>query len=487
MGKKKKLSPEQARKKIKRRGKRRFVLSVILLVSVILIGGTFISLLVMMLRDETLKAVFSVIESAFLSDPIVRSIVIFWILAIPILLIIFLVINGVRRRKFRYYRLTWEETVRIAVDSEKKQIEKEQEKELHSHRFSALNEIGTAPVRVRDGAVSSLQELCQKFRMFAATNLHLYYTEAQIREFVASLAVSHILILQGISGTGKTSLTYAFGEFIGNSSTIIPVQPMWKERSDLLGYYNEFTRKYNETALLRKMYEANSSEKIYITVLDEMNIARVEYYFAEFLSLLEIPNPELRYLEVVTDKWDDDPEGLKDGRIKLPENMWFVGTANNDDSTFSISDKVYDRAMVVDLDNRTPPFTGDEKEATVPISFREFTRLAEDAQRGYEITRRNERRLKALDEHLVENFQITFGNRIMRQIRSYISVYAACGGEELEALDDILCKKVLRKLANKDLSLLKNALEETSKYLETLFGEGKMPKCRNYLVRVQKM
>ena len=335
--------------------------------------------------------------------------------------------------------------------------------------------------------VASLAELCDRFRRFAATNLHLYYTETQIREFVASLAVSHILILQGISGTGKTSLTFAFGEFIGNPSTIIPVQPMWKERSDLLGYYNEFTKKYNETVLLRKMYEANASENMYITVLDEMNIARVEYYFAEFLSLLEIPNPELRYLEVVSDKWDDDPEGLKDGRIKLPENMWFVGTANNDDSTFSISDKVYDRAMIVDLESRTPPFAGDKPEPTAPIPYRDFLLLSENAQRGYEITRRNERRLKAFDDHLAETFQITFGNRIMRQIRSYISVYVACGGEELEALDDILCKKVLRKLAHKDLSLMKAELEETSKYLETLFGEGKMQQCRNYLARVYKL
>ncbi len=480
------LPPEQARKKIRRRSKRRFALSVILLVSILFIGGSFIALLVMLWRDEMLQPVFSTIETVFLSNELVRTIVIFWILAIPLLLIIFLVINGVRRRKFRYYRLTWEDTVRIAVDTEKREYEKEQEKAMHSHRFSALNEkpVGAA---VRAGAVQSLAELCEKFRRFAATNLHLYYTEAQIREFIASLTVSHILILQGISGTGKTSLTYAFGEFIGNPSTIIPVQPMWKERSDLLGYYNEFTRKYNETILLRKMYEANSSESIYITVLDEMNIARVEYYFAEFLSLLEIPNPELRYLEVVTDKWDDDPEGLKDGRIKLPENMWFIGTANNDDSTFSISDKVYDRAMVVDLDSRTTPFAGEEAEPTVPVSYRDFMMLAETAQRGYEITRRNERRLKALDEHLTETFQITFGNRIMRQIRSYISVYVSCGGDELEALDDILCKKVLRKLAYKDLSLMKGDLEDTAKYLETLFGEGKMPKCRRYLSRVYKL
>ena len=120
------------------------------------------------------------------------------------------------------------------------------------------------------------------------------------------------MILQGISGTGKTSLAYALGEFLGNKSTVIPVQPMWKERTDMIGYYNEFTGRFNETTLLEKMYEANYSKDIYITVLDEMNIARVEYYFAEFLSLMELPDAEERYLDVVTDKREKDPKGLKE-------------------------------------------------------------------------------------------------------------------------------------------------------------------------------
>ena len=139
------------------------------------------------------------------------------------------------------------------------------------------------------------------------------------------MAVTHILIMQGMSGTGKTSLAYAFGEFMSNHSVIVPIQPMWKEKSDLVGYYNEFTKRFNETILLQKMYEANYTDDMYITVLDEMNIARVEYYFAEFLSLLELPNPESRRIEVVSDEWKNDPKLLKNGQLKLPENMWFVG------------------------------------------------------------------------------------------------------------------------------------------------------------------
>ena len=329
----------------------------------------------------------------------------------------------------------------------------------------------------------TLESFCESFRNYAASRLKLYYDIEDIRAFVAGLAVSRLVILQGMSGTGKTSLAHAFGSFVDNSSTVIPVQPMWKERTDLIGYYNEFTKRFNETLLLEKMYEANYSRDMYITVLDEMNIARVEYYFAEFLSLLELPNPEERYLEVVSDKWDSDPVGLKDGRVKLPENMWFVGTANNDDSTFAISDKVYDRAMILDLDTKSERFAAPMTEKC-PISAEQFERLAEGAQKEYSISRRNIKRLEELDKYLIDHFHITFGNRIMKQIRTYIPVYVSCGGDELRALDDILSKKVMRKLETQNPIYLRNSAEGLLSYIDELFGADKMPMCRDKINRL---
>ena len=114
----------------------------------------------------------------------------------------------------------------------------------------------------------SLKRFCDNFRNYAAAELRLYYDIKDIRRFIAGMAVSPIIILQGMSGTGKTSLAHAMGSFVRNTSTVIPVQPMWKERTDLLGYYNEFTKRFNETLLLEKMYEANYCKDIYITVLD---------------------------------------------------------------------------------------------------------------------------------------------------------------------------------------------------------------------------
>ena len=331
----------------------------------------------------------------------------------------------------------------------------------------------------------TLEGFCEDFRNYAANKLKLYYDISDIRRFVAGMAVSHILILQGMSGTGKTSLAHAFGSFVDNSSTVIPVQPMWKERTDLIGYYNEFTKRFNETLLLEKMYEANYSDDIYVTVLDEMNIARVEYYFAEFLSLLELPNPDERYLDVVSDKWETDPEQLKDGRIKLPCNMWFIGTANNDDSTFAISDKVYDRAMILNLDTKCERFVAPTT-GKVRISKDQFEALVDEALREYDVSLRNRQRLEALDKYLIDHFHITFGNRIMKQIRTYIPVYISCGGDELDALDDILAKKVIRKLETQNPIYLRNSAEGLISYLDELFGADKMTLCKEYIHRRER-
>ena len=329
----------------------------------------------------------------------------------------------------------------------------------------------------------TLEKVCEDFRNYAASRLRLYYDIDDIRRFIAGMAVSKIIILQGMSGTGKTSLAHAFGSFIDNTSTVIPVQPMWKERTDLLGYYNEFTKRFNETLLLEKMYEANYSKDMYVTVLDEMNIARVEYYFAEFLSLLELPNPDERFIEVVSDVWENDPMQLKDGRVKLPDNMWFIGTANNDDSTFAISDKVYDRAMILNLDNKCDRFAAPVTEK-IFLSAQQFKELVEEAKSEYEVSRRNKKRLEALDAYLIEHFHITFGNRIMKQILTYIPVYISCGGDELVALDDIVAKKVIRKLETQNPIYLRNSAEGLLACIEELFGPDNMTLCKEYIHRL---
>ena len=332
----------------------------------------------------------------------------------------------------------------------------------------------------------SLREICNMFRDFACRNLRLFYDIQDIRRFIGGLSVTKLIILQGMSGTGKTSLAYAFGEFLDNTTSIIPVQPMWKERTDLVGYYNEFTKKFNETALLYKMYEANYNDEIYITVLDEMNIARIEYYFAEFLSLLEIPNLDGRNLDVVPSVWLNDPKKLSDkGQIKLPRNMWFIGTANNDDSTFAISDKVYDRAMVLNLDKKAKTFDA-PKTDKLKLSCSHLTELFAEAQKEFEISDRNLRRIKKLDEYMIKNFHLTFGNRIMKQIQSYVPVLVSCGGSEVEAIDDILSRKVFRKLESKNPVYVRQMADNICAYLDELFGNDRLPLCKEAIRLIEQ-
>ena len=448
--------------------------------AVILIAGTLLTLAVMnIFADDDAPFREGVVSSNTM------TVLIILILSIPVLLIALLLVLLFAKEKPE----TIVANIEGAVTQTKPSVrEADEEKDEETERFCMLSDIESKKDSYGHGSYNknvTLSELCDDFRNYAASRLKLYYDISDIRRFISGLALSHILILQGMSGTGKTSLAHAFGSYIDNPSTIIPVQPMWKERTDLVGYYNEFTKKFNETLLLEKMYEANYSEDMYITVLDEMNIARVEYYFAEFLSLLELPNPEERYIDVVSDKWKNDPKLLKDGRLKLPVNMWFIGTANNDDSTFAISDKVYDRAMILNLDAKSERFVAPKTEKR-PMSYELFQELVAEAIEEFDISQRNMKRLEALDKYLIENFHITFGNRIMKQIKTYIPVFVSCGGEELDALDDILAKKVIRKLETQNPIYLRNAAEGLVEYINELFGNDKMLLCKDYIHRLER-
>ena len=325
----------------------------------------------------------------------------------------------------------------------------------------------------------TLEYLCRRFRSFASriAGNPLYYSIDDIRRFISALGVTKIMILQGMSGTGKTSLPVAWGKFTRVPTTVVPVQPMWKERSDLIGYFNEFTGKFNESMILEKLYEANKTNRIYLIVLDEMNIARVEYYFAEFLSLLELPTVDERILEVTSSISKKDPKELHNGKLILPDNVYFIGTANNDDSTFAISDKVYDRSMVMNLDYRCDPFIGEDDYDPVTISDDTLKALFVKAQQEYALTKRGRSHIKEFDKYLSEIFQVTFGNRIRRQIEKYVPIYIACGGTEEEALDDILAKKVLRKLESQNPIYIKAKADDLINKMAEIFGKDKTPVC----------
>ena len=331
----------------------------------------------------------------------------------------------------------------------------------------------------------TLAEFCERFRKFSASQLHLYYEIDMMRYFVASLGTSRIIILQGISGTGKTSLPYAFGKFVQKDTTVVSVQPSWRERTELYGYFNEFTKRYSETEFLRAIYEGNYYRDPHIVILDEMNIARVEYYFAEMLSILEMPRQEEWKVDVVTAVWDNDPCLIDGGNVQITNNIWFVGTINNDDSTFAVADKVYDRAIPIDLDSRADAF---ECELTDPvyISTDHLNAMFDEAKQLYPISQESLDKLEILNAYLIRTFRLAFGNRIMKQIRDYVPCFIACGGTEMQAIDFIVAKKVLRKFESLSLGFMRDELTKFSAYLDKLFGKNTMVICKEYIEQLKK-
>lgn len=332
----------------------------------------------------------------------------------------------------------------------------------------------------------TLSEFCDRFRLYAAGQLHLYYDIRMIRHFIASFGAARIVILQGISGTGKTSLPYAFGKFVQNDSTVVSVQPAWRERTELYGYFNEFTKKYTETDFLRAIYSANFYRDPHIIILDEMNIARVEYYFAEMLSILEMPRQDEWLIDVTTAMWDNDPVMINGGKVLIPNNTWFVGTINNDDSTFAVADKVYDRAIPIDLDSRAQAFEAEPVEP-ISISADHLIELFDAAKAMYSISEENNAKLEDMNQYLITNFKLAFGNRIMKQLGDYVPCYIACGGTEIEAIDFMVAKKVLRKFESLNLGYMKDELTKFSGYLDKTFGKDSMAICKEYIAYLKKM
>ncbi|MBR6150252.1 MAG: hypothetical protein IKQ25_03135 [Lachnospiraceae bacterium] len=330
----------------------------------------------------------------------------------------------------------------------------------------------------------TLQQFTEGYRLFAASQMKLYYTPEIVRRFVAGMAASKLLILEGISGTGKTSLPYSFSRYMLNPATIVSVQPSYRDRTELLGYFNEFSKRFNETEFLRALYEATYREDPSLIVLDEMNLARIEYYFAEMLSILEMPSHDEWVIDLVPTGWPKDPAHIVDGKIMVSESIWFVGTANNDDSTFTITDKVYDRAIPIELNERANAFECDPYPAC-PISSEHLQAMFMQAKQDYPISDATIEKMNRLDLYLQTRFKLAFGNRIIKQMYDFIPVYVACGGSEIDGLDYIIARKVLKKFESLNVSFVRDEIKELIEYIDKTFGKTKMEDSRAYLTRIQ--
>ena len=358
-----------------------------------------------------------------------------------------------------------------------------------SIRFAKLHDVDVKYENYKQpdyGNTFTLSDLVEMFRNFAAGQLGLYYKSEMIRLFISALASTRLVILQGISGTGKTSLAYAWGKFLKHDSCVASVQPSWRDRSELFGYFNEFTKKFNESDILKELYEAGKDDEIHTVILDEMNISRVEYYFAEMLSILEMPNQDEWIVEVVSSGWPSDPVDLKNGKLKIPPNCWYIGTINNDDSTFMVTDKVYDRAMPIDINDKGQVFEPTAVSAQ-DINYSYLNKLFKEAMDNNQMSEEVLAKIEEMDDYVIKHFRIAFGNRIVAHMKKFVPVYIACGGEEVDGVDYFIARKILRKFEQLNISFIRDEIDGFVEFLNKTFGEGKMKECIEYVLRLKKL
>jgi hypothetical protein len=311
----------------------------------------------------------------------------------------------------------------------------------------------------------------------------LYYSERHIRCFLGGLAMSRLLLLQGNSGTGKTSLPLAFAQAVGagaHGHEVVEVQAGWRDRQDLIGYFNAFHKHYYATNFLQALYRAGTPafrDRPFLIILDEINLSRVEQYFADFLSALEQPEDKRR-LTLLNDPLPVPPALMTEGRhLPIPPNVWFVGTANHDETTTEFADKTYDRAHIMELPRRNPKvdaFTVRPRQAREPLSYGGLIRTFDAARQEHAAVVDQVRKwLQSRDGVaglLDKRFRVSWGNRLERDAERFVPVVMAAGGTLSEAMDHLLHTKVLRKLRDRH-DVRPRALQELRAELEKSWKE----------------
>lgn len=375
------------------------------------------------------------------------------------------------------------------------------------------------------------------------------YSKSLLRNFCALLNTYDLILFAGDSGIGKTNLVKRFAEAVGGVSKIIPVKPNWTSSDDLIGYYNPLEKRYVSTPFLDAIYEAQENpNKLFLICLDEMNLARIEYYFADFLSKLEerSEDPLLElysenedkfvsdnayelvdklsssidvdstYQEESTNKYStSDPQINKDisdlrkfhnkwrrgNKVKIPQNIRFIGTLNVDDTTYYLSPKILDRVHIIKFEN--PIFLdrdsiekeiNSDLEGSLSINPRSFF----EPRKNYPDFFTNEdsplvKKLVSLSERL-SGLGLSYGARVISQSLLYSESMKKYGEQNDDVIfNNILLQKVFPRLlvdgsdyASDGSDKMKiDVLDEFYSYLQTEFNsEDEALSCLKELQKV---
>lgn len=321
------------------------------------------------------------------------------------------------------------------------------------------------------------------------------YPELMIENFFLSLKTRPFVILAGVSGTGKTKLVRLFAEAVGATEANgqfaqIPVRPDWSEPSDLLGY-TDLSGTFRAGPLTKVLWEASqpaNQHKPYFICLDEMNLARVEHYFSDLLSILETKrwaNGQIITDTVLPPHLLSGQDAEKYGHLIVPENVYIIGTVNMDETTYPFSKKVLDRANTIefhDVDLLRFPSSWDEQISPQPLPvsnspFRSQFLTIRDAMGEYlELIRRTTEQLVQVNR-MLENIHAHIGYRIRDTICFYM-IYNQQFGlmEEHQAFDFQLLQKILPRIQGSSMAVKRCLIELL------LYAIGERGSSNDYLV-----
>ena len=322
--------------------------------------------------------------------------------------------------------------------------------------------------------LNGVHEACKNYGVeFNKRIFYAFHTALKIQDW------STITVLAGVSGTGKSELPKLYAAFGGFNFCAVAVQPNWDSQESMLGFFNSIDNKFEPEDVLRFLVQCTESsdysEYMSIVLLDEMNLAHVEYYFAEFLSKLETRRSQGACdLPSVSVKLG---AGIAPYRLNMSRTILWTGTMNQDETTKSLSDKVLDRGIVINFPRPTK-LVGREELITLPrlIYNMDRPKMHKDTFKEWvvrNLSTLNEWQRKELESYkvIVEsiNAQLdgvgkALGHRVWQSIEFYVvnypTVRALLGTAESSkvelkkemkiAFEDQIVQKIMPKLRGID-------------------------------------